>query len=33
MLTGSAPFSVQVTGYGKYTSYEYPAGPDLAGLP
>ena len=30
ILTGSSPFGVQVMGYGAYTSYQYPAGLDLA---
>jgi hypothetical protein len=30
LLTGSEPFGVQVIGYGAYTSYQYPAGLDLA---
>ena len=29
-LTGTSPFGVQVIGYGAYTSYQYPAGLDLA---
>jgi hypothetical protein len=29
VMTGSAPFGVQVIGYGAYTSYQYPAGLDL----
>ena len=29
LLVGSAPFGVQVIGYGAYTSYQYPAGLDL----
>ncbi len=30
VLTGNNPFGVQVIGYGNYTSYQYPAGLDLA---
>jgi hypothetical protein len=30
VMTGSKPFGVQVIGYGSYTSYQYPAGLDLA---
>ncbi len=30
ILTGTMPFGVQVIGYGNYTSYQYPAGLDLA---
>jgi hypothetical protein len=30
VLTGTMPFGVQVIGYGNYTSYQYPAGLDLA---
>jgi hypothetical protein len=30
VMTGSTPFGVQVIGYGSYTSYQYPAGLDLA---
>jgi hypothetical protein len=30
LMTGTAPFGVQVLGYGAYTSYQYPAGLDLA---
>jgi hypothetical protein len=30
LMTGSKPFGVQVIGYGSYTSYQYPAGLDLA---
>ena len=30
VLTGTNPFGVQVIGYGNYTSYQYPAGLDLA---
>jgi hypothetical protein len=29
-LVGTKPFGVQVIGYGNYTSYQYPAGLDLA---
>jgi hypothetical protein len=29
VMTGTQPFGVQVIGYGKYTSYQYPAGLDL----
>ena len=28
-LTGSAPFGIQIVGYGAYTSYQYPGGLDL----
>ena len=30
LMTGTKPFGVQVIGYGAYTSYQYPAGLDLA---
>jgi hypothetical protein len=30
LITSSVPFGVQVIGYGAYTSYQYPAGLDLA---
>jgi len=30
ILTGTKPFGLQVIGYGAYTSYQYPAGLDLA---
>jgi hypothetical protein len=30
ILVGDQPFGVQVVGYGAYTSYQYPAGLDLA---
>ena len=30
VLNGTMPFGVQVIGYGSYTSYQYPAGLDLA---
>ncbi|MCI4370463.1 MAG: IgGFc-binding protein, partial [Thermoplasmata archaeon] len=30
LMVGSKPFGVQVIGYGSYTSYQYPAGLDLA---
>ncbi len=33
VLVGDAPFSAQVTGYGKYTSYQYPAGLNAKPLP
>jgi hypothetical protein len=29
VLEGSAPFGIQVVGYGKFTSYQYPGGLDL----
>jgi hypothetical protein len=29
VLEGSAPFGIQVVGYGQYTSYQYPGGLDL----
>jgi hypothetical protein len=32
VLTGTDPFGLQVIGYGAYTSYQYPAGLDLAHL-
>jgi hypothetical protein len=28
-LTGDQPFGLQISGYGQYTSYQYPAGLDL----
>ena len=30
IISGLAPFSLQVLGYGKYTSYQYPGGANLA---
>jgi hypothetical protein len=32
-ITGSAPFSISVYGYGDYTSYWYPGGLDLKNIP